>query len=161
MQLPCQGTRTEKYKSPTDADFLWEYDMMRELKVFPQNMSTGDPLILGDLLYVPTSNGVDESHVNIPSPDAPSFICLNRNAGNLIWSDDSPGKDIMHGQWASPAYAAKPVPQVIFPGGDGWVRAFDPSTGKLLWTFDCNPKDAVYGLGGTGTKSDFIAAPVV
>ena len=67
----------------------------------------------------------------------------------------------MHGQWASPCYAAEPVPQVVFPSGDGWLRAFDPATGTLLWKFDCNPKDAIYELGGTGTRSDFIAAPVV
>ena len=156
-----QGAQTEKYKTATDADFIWEYDMIKELKVFPHNMSTGCPLIIGDLLFVQTSNGVDQSHVNIPSPDAPSFICLNRHTGKLLWSDNSPGKDIMHGQWASSSYAADPVPQVIFPGGDGWLRAFDPPTGKLLWKFDCNPKDAVYELGGTGTRSDFIASPVI
>ncbi len=156
-----QGIQTEKYKTATDADFIWELDMMKELNVFPHNMSTGCPLIIGDLLFVQTSNGVDESHINIPSPDAPSFICLNRNTGKLLWKDNSPGKDIMHGQWASPSYAADPVPQVIFPGGDGWLRAFDPPTGKLLWKFDCNPKDAVYELGGTGTRSDFIASPVI
>jgi outer membrane protein assembly factor BamB len=124
-------------------------------------MSTGCPLIVGDLLLVQTSNGVDEGHINVPSPDAPSFICLNRHTGKLIWKDNSPGKDIMHGQWASPAFAEAPVPQAIFPGGDGWLRAFDLPTGKLLWKFDCNAKDAIYELGGTGTKSDFIAAPVV
>ncbi|HVL14292.1 MAG TPA: PQQ-binding-like beta-propeller repeat protein [Gemmata sp.] len=156
-----QGLQTEQYRGATDADVLWEFDMMKELNVFPHNMATGCPLVVGDLLFVPTSNGVDENHINIPSPDAPSFICLNRNTGRLVWKDNSPGKEIMHGQWASPSYAADPVPQVIFPGGDGWLRAFDPPTGKLLWKFDCNPKDAVYELGGTGTRSDFIAAPVV
>ncbi len=156
-----QGVRTEKYKGATDADFIWEYDMMRELKVFPHNMSTGCPLIVGDLLFVPTSNGVDENHVNVANPTAPSFLCLNRLTGKLVWADDSPGYDIMHGQWASPAYTADPVPQVIFPGGDGWLRAFDPPTGKLLWKFDCNPKDSKYELGGKGTRSDFIGAPVI
>jgi outer membrane protein assembly factor BamB len=67
----------------------------------------------------------------------------------------------MHGQWASPAYAAEPVPQVIFPGGDGWLRAFDPPTGTLLWKFDCNPKDATYNIGGFGRKCHFIAAPAI
>jgi outer membrane protein assembly factor BamB len=104
---------------------------------------------------------VDDSHIKLPSPDAPSFICLNRHTGKLVWSDNSPGKNVMHGQWASPAYATEPFPQVIFPGGDGWLHSFDPTTGKPLWKFDCNPKDSVYELGGTGTRNDFIAAPVV
>src|SRR5262249_13686125 len=27
------------------------------------------------------------------------------------------------------------------------------------WKFDCNPKDAVYVLGGGGTKNDFVNTP--
>lgn len=156
-----QGFQGEKYRDATDADVIWELDMIRDLKVFPHNMSTGCPLIVGDRLFLQTSNGVDEGHLNIPSPDAPSFLCLDKRTGKVLWSDNSPGKNILHGQWASPAYAAEPVPQVIFPGGDGWLRAFDPPTGKLLWKFDCNPKGTKYELGGTSAKSDFIAAPVV
>jgi len=112
-------------------------------------------------VFVCTSNGVDETHINLPSPDAPSLICLHRITGKLLWKDNSPGKDVLHGQWSSPAYTAEPVPQVIHGQGDGWLRAFDPTTGKLLWKFDCNRKGARYELGGTGEKSDFIALPVV
>ena len=50
---------------------------------------------------------------------------------------------------------------MIFPGGDGWVYSFEPKTGELLWKFDCNPKDAVYKLGGRGTANDFVATPVI
>src|SRR5262249_35016977 len=117
--------------------------------------------VVGDRIFVCTSNGVDESHVNLPSPDAPTLICLDRNTGKLLWKDNSPGKNIMHGQWSSPSYAETPVPQVIHGQGDGWLRAFDPATGKLLWKFDCNRKGAKYNIGGTGDKSDFIAMPVV
>ena len=57
----------------------------------------------------------------------------------------------MHGQWSNPVYAvANGQPQVIFPGGDGWLRSFDPATGKVIWRFDCNPKDSTYALGGKG-----------
>ena len=72
---------------------------------------------------------------------------------------------IQHGQWANPAYAVvKGQPQVIFPGGDGWIYAFDPqakSGDAPIWKFDCNPKDAKYELAGTGNRSDFIATPVI
>ena len=156
-----QGFQGEKYKQVTDADVIWELDMIQELNVFPHNMATGCPLIVGDRLFVQTSNGVDEGHINIPSPHAPSFLCLDKRTGKVLWKDNSPGKDIMHGQWASPSYASDPVPQVIFPAGDGWLRGFDPASGRLLWKFDGNPKGTKYELGGTGTKNDFIAAPVV
>jgi outer membrane protein assembly factor BamB len=155
-----QGFKGEKYRDATDADILWEYDMRKELGVFPHNMSSGCPLIVGDLLITITSNGVDEGHIKLPAPDAPSLIALDKHTGRLLWKNNSPGKNILHGQWAPPSFSAEPVPQVIVGQGDGWLRAFDPPTGRLLWAFDCNPKDAVYELGGTGTKNDFIAAPV-
>lgn len=157
-----QGIQTEKYKDPTDADIIWEYDMMKELNVFPHNMSACSPLIVGDILYIVTANGVDEGHINIPSPEAPSFIALDKKTGKLLWKSAAPGKNIMHGQWSNPVYAEiDGVRQVIFPGGDGWLRSYVPETGEELWRFDCNPKDAVYELGGTGTRNDFIGTPVV
>ena len=63
----------------------------------------------------------------------------------------------MHGQWSHPVVRGRPGAAGDLHGqGDGWLRGFDPATGKLLWKFDGNPKDAMYELGGTGTKSDFI-----
>ncbi|MCH2575491.1 PQQ-binding-like beta-propeller repeat protein, partial [Candidatus Poribacteria bacterium] len=52
-------------------------------------------------------------------------------------------------------------PQVIFPGGDGWVYSFEAETGKLIWKFDCNPKDSEWELGGRGTRNSIIATPVI
>ena len=64
------------------------------------------------------------------------------------------GLILMHGQWSNPVYAEpNGKPQIIFPGGDGWIYAFEPASGKLLWKFDCNPKNSVYRLGAEGTRS--------
>jgi outer membrane protein assembly factor BamB len=157
-----QGLQTEQYKTPTDADIVWEYDLMKNNDVFPHNAATGCPLIVGDLLYTVTANGMDESHINLPSPLAPSFVALNKKDGTLKWKSSMPGKNIMHGQWSNPVYAdIGGVKQVIFPGGDGWLYAFAPETGELIWKFDANPKGTVYELGGTGNRSDFIGTPVV
>lgn len=157
-----QGIQTEKYKDKTDVDIIWEYDMIKELDVFPHNMSACSPLIVGDTIFVVTANGVDENHINIPSPEAPSFIALDKNTGKLLWKNSAPGKAIMHGQWFNCTFAnIKGVPQVIFPGGDGWIRSFTPDKGELLWSFDANPKDSKYELGGKGTRSDFIGTPVI
>jgi outer membrane protein assembly factor BamB len=152
------GIKTEKYATETDADVVWELDMRRELGVHRHCTSNGAPLVVGDRVFVHTGNGVDSSHINLPAPDAPSLICVDRNTGKVLWKDASPGKGVLHGQWSSPAYADDPVPQVIHGQGDGWLRAFDPATGKLLWQFDANAK---YDLGGTGDKNDFVAMPVV
>jgi outer membrane protein assembly factor BamB len=157
-----QGIQTEKYQTPTDEDVIWEYDLIKNQDVFPHNMSAGCPLIIGDLLYTVTANGVDESHINLPSPLAPSFIALEKKTGKLKWKSNLPGKNIMHGQWSNPAYAEiAGVKQIIFPGGDGWLYSFVPETGELIWKFDANPKDTVYELGGTGNRSDFIGTPVI
>jgi outer membrane protein assembly factor BamB len=165
---------------------IWKLDMIKELGVFPHNLACSSPLLIGDQVFVVTSNGVDEGHINIPSPKAPSFLILDKNTGKVDWSDNSPSanlvkaqegtrkgatsfKDLvdrglllMHGQWSSPAYGVvNGQPQVIFPGGDGWLYAFDPKEKKLIWKFDCNPKDSHYELGFRGTRNDFIATPVI
>jgi outer membrane protein assembly factor BamB len=156
-----QGIQKEQYDDPTDADFLWRNDIIKDYGVFPHNIAACSPLIVNDAVFIVTGNGVDQGHSMLPSPDAPSFMAFDKLTGKLLWKDNSPGKNIMHGQWSSPSYTAKPVPQVIFPGGDGWIRAFEPSTGKLLWKFDGNPKGTEYKIGGDGDKSDFIAMPVI
>jgi RNA polymerase sigma factor (sigma-70 family) len=139
------------------ADIVWEYDMIKQLNVFPHEKSVPSPLIVGDLLFVVTANGVDETHIRIPSPDAPSFLALNKKTGKVIWKDNSPGKNILHTQWSSPTLARiDGRQQILFPGGDGWLRAFEPKTGKLLWKYDCNPKNAV-----AKHRNEFLAVPVV
>jgi outer membrane protein assembly factor BamB len=157
-----EGVTTEKYKDPGHGDVIWEFDMMAELDVFPHNLAASSPLVVGDLVYVTTANGVDESHVNIPSPRAPSFIALDKNTGKLVWESNLPAEKVIHGNWSNASYGVvEGVPQVVFGGGDGWVYGFEPKAGKLLWKFDANPKDAVYALGARGTKNDIIATPVI
>jgi outer membrane protein assembly factor BamB len=156
------GVQDEKYKDKSDADIIWRLDMMEELGVFPHNLAVCSPLVVGDIVYVVTGNGHDESHENIPAPRAPSFLAVNKFTGKVLWESNLPGDKILHGQWSNPCYAEiNGQPQVIFPGGDGWLYAFEPRTGKLLWKFDCNPKNSKYILGGRGTKNEIIATPVV
>ncbi|MFM7152364.1 MAG: PQQ-binding-like beta-propeller repeat protein [Gemmataceae bacterium] len=152
----------EKYTGKQNGDIVWKLDMIKALGVFPHNLATCSPLIVGDILFIITSNGVDEGHVNIPAPNAPSFLAIDKNSGKVLWQDRSPGRNIMHGQWSNPVYTvANGKPQIIFPGGDGYIYAFDPKSGELIWKFDCNPKGAIYRLGGNGTKNDFVSTPVI
>lgn len=127
------------------AEVVWKLDMIEELGNFPHNMSNASPVIYGDLIYVSTSNGVDESHVHVPSPRAPAIIALNRHTGELVWEDASPGENILHGQWA-PVTIGKigDTVQAVMPQGDGWIRGYDALTGEKLWEFDSNPKDSVW-----------------
>ena len=151
----------------TEADTMWEYNMMAELEVSQHNMCNCSITALGDILFVNTSNGLDESHLNLPSPDAPSFIAMDKNTGEVLWKDGSPAAQILHGQWSSPTVALLDgVAQVIFAGGDGWVYSFKANggvdgAGELLWKFDANPKTSKWILGGRGTRNNLIATPVV
>ena len=156
----------EPNENRDEADVVWKLDMMKELGVSQHNMASCSVTSAGNLLFVNTSNGVDEGHVNIPRPIAPSFICLDRTTGKVLWTDDSPGKNILHGQWSSPAYdVLGGVPQVLFGGGDGWLYSFhaegENGKAKLLWKFDCNPKDSLYSLGGRATRNHLIGTPVI
>ncbi len=116
--------------------------MIEEVGSYPHNMSNSSPVIYGDLIYLSTSNGQDESHVHIPSPQAPSIIALNKNTGKLVWEDNSVEDRILHGQWSTPAVGTiGGVVQVVSAQGDGWVRGYEAESGKKLWEFDTNPKD--------------------
>jgi outer membrane protein assembly factor BamB len=156
------GAQTEKETSPIDGDVIWEYDMMKELDVFPHNLAVSSPLVVDGILYATTGNGVDEGHINIPSPQAPSFIALDAKTGQLVWDSNLPGEKIFHGTWSNPTYGViKGRPQVILPGGDGWVYSLEPKTGKLIWKFNANPPGAKYILGPRGTANEVIATPVI
>ncbi len=155
--------RDEPNENRDEADVLWKLDMMREFGVRPHNMSQCSIVVVDGRLFVCTSNGVDDSHSNIPAPQAPSFISLDQDTGKVLWKDNSPGANIHHGQWASPSYGVLGGrPQVLFPGGDGWLYSFDPAgdgdgKSKLLWRFDCNLKNSKLILGGRGTRNEPIA----
>jgi outer membrane protein assembly factor BamB len=148
---------TESAVGPADADVVWKLDMMKELGVMQHNMANTSPVVWENLVFAVTSNGRDEYHEAVPSPGAPSFIAVDKNTGKVAWKDNSPGDRILHGQWASPALGeVNGVMQVFFPGGDGWLYGFEARTGKKLWSFDLNPKDAVWPK----TRNFIIATPV-
>ena len=148
----------EVHIGETDADVIWMFDMIEEVGSFPHNMSNSSPVAQGDLLFLSTSNGQDESHVNVPSPRAPSIIALNIRTGELVWEDSSVGERILHGQWATPTVGTiDGVTQVIMGQGDGWVRAYVADTGEKLWEFDSNPKDSVWPK----TRNELISTAVV
>ncbi len=159
--------KAESYQTEMEADIIWVFDMMGQLNTSQHNMCSCSITGHGDLLFVNTSNGVDESHIVIPSPDAPSFMVINKDSGKVLWTDKSPGVNILHGQWSSPTYAELAgKPQLLFAGGDGWLYSFAPEgdgqgNAKLYWKFDCNPKESVWILGGRGTRNNIIATPVV
>ncbi len=173
VNVRVEGPRLVAYKvlnidDKDEADVIWRLNMMLDLGVSQHNMCSCSVTAAGDTLFVNTSNGVDEGHVNLPAPAAPSFVALDKNTGKVLWSDNTPGENVLHGQWSSPAYAnLGGVNQVIFGAGDGWVYSFDAdqsaAQGKavMLWRFDANPKESKYVLGGRADRNHIIGTPVV
>lgn len=137
--------------SATDADILWRFDIIKECGVRQHDQAHGSSLIHGQYLYVNTSNGVDDTHRHIASPDAPSLIVLDKTTGRLIAQDDEHiGPRIFHSTWSSPALGrVNGRALLFFCGGNGVVYAFEPVTGappagevlklKKVWQFDCDP----------------------
>ena len=148
----------EKLTREVDADIIWRYDMMEELGVQQHNMANSSPVVFENLIFVSTSNGQDESHVNVPSPKAPAIIAVDKTTGKLAWEDNPVGEKILHGQWSSPAVGAVGgVVQVVVGQGDGYVRGYDAKSGKRLWEFDLNPKESVWPK----TRNEVISTPII
>ncbi|HEX6648874.1 MAG TPA: PQQ-binding-like beta-propeller repeat protein [Pyrinomonadaceae bacterium] len=155
---PC---REEVFKDNAAADVIWQLDMPA-LGVFPHEACNSEVLSLGDLLLVSTSNGQNEGHTRVPSPRAPSLIAVNKRSGELVWRAIGPGDKVLHGAWSSPVAAnVNGRMQVLFGGGDGWLRAYDAASGEEVWRFDGNPKDARWlPRAGVLSRSAIIASPV-
>jgi len=161
---------------PNIPEILWSFNMIERLQTRPHHATCTSVLILDDLLFTGTSNGVGADEKTVPAPAAPSFIALDKATGELVWSDASPGENILDGQWGSPCAlqwtdsTGKPRTQVVFPGGDGWLYGFEvlPKEDAMAqnrvvpsWKFDCNPKDSVWKGHGNGDRNILVATPVV
>ncbi len=142
---------------------IWTYDMVKELDVFICQLAYSSPLIVGDLVYALTSNGVDVGTGKLPRPKAPSLVAVNKKTGKLAWSNNHPGAKVMRGQWSNPSAATVgKTTQIIYGGGDGWLYGLEAKTGALIWKFDCNPKSAPpYKFGGGSLRCFIVATPVV
>jgi outer membrane protein assembly factor BamB len=162
------GTNDGPYKDESfqddraAADIIWELDLCAALGVFPHEACNSEVLPLGDLLVVCTSNGRNEGHTRVPSPRAPSLIAVDKRSGKVVWQAVGAGERVLHGQWCSPAAAnVNGRTQVLFGGGDGWLRAYDAGSGRELWRFDGNPKDAPWRpRPGVFSRCSIVASPV-
>ncbi|MCA9426713.1 MAG: PQQ-binding-like beta-propeller repeat protein, partial [Candidatus Omnitrophica bacterium] len=148
---------------------LWVTDLIGELGVHPHDAPFGSILLLGDYLYLCTSNGVDASHKFMPAPEAPSLAVLEKATGRIVAVDgENMGPRTVHCTWSSPSYAnVEGRDLIFFGGGDGVVYAFEPFSPnqkdsgeiallKRVWRFDCDPtapKENVHDYKGNKVTS--------
>ncbi len=144
---------------PGDADILWLFDLRKDADVYQHDSAHASILMHGDLLYLNTSNGTDNTHRRIRSPDAPALVVFDKNTGRYLARDrEGMSPRTFHCTWSSPALGEVGGRTLIFFGGpDGWVYAFEalkkaPPEGtvetlKLAWKFDCDaagPKQDIH-----------------
>jgi outer membrane protein assembly factor BamB len=136
---------------PTDADIIWRFDLTSGAGIWSHDGAHSSILIRGDHLYLNSGTGVDNSHVKIRTPDAPSLVVLDKKTGRLLARDgERIAPKIFHCTWSSPSMAKVGGRELIFfAGGNGVVYAFEPlgdtppdgevRTLKKVWEFDFDP----------------------
>jgi outer membrane protein assembly factor BamB len=134
-----------------DGDIIWRFDPIDELEVRPHDAASCSALIVGDMVYVGTSNGVDKPHTSVISPLAPSLIVLDKRSGTLVATDNERiGTRMYHAQWSPPSSGTiRGKTLIFFGGGDGVCYAFEairvaaeePVFLKKVWSYDCNPPE--------------------
>jgi outer membrane protein assembly factor BamB len=140
-----------------DGDIIWRFDPIDELGVCPHDVASCSVLIVGDMLYAATSNGVEKSHEKVVSPLAPGLIVLDKRTGVLLATDDEKiGTRQWHTQWGSPSSGTVgDKTLVFFPGADGVCYAFEALTAapktpvhlQKVWSYDCCPAECKYRDG--------------
>jgi len=134
-----------------DGDVVWRFDPIEELGVFVHDAASCSVLIHGDLIYLSTSNGVNQAHDAILAPEAPAMIALDKRTGRLAAREsDGISARLFHCQWSSPSLAkVDGKTLVFFGGGDGVCYAFEalaeapesPVDLEKVWSYDCNPAE--------------------
>jgi outer membrane protein assembly factor BamB len=118
-------------------DILWTLGM-KEMRVDPEDAASGTPLLLGDQLWVTTSNSRGQRPASAqqkqmpeqrpePNPDVriPNIVVVDKLTGELIAKEDHPPLEVYHGQWSSLAAGEVDGQMLVFWGdGYGIVHAY-------------------------------------
>ena len=163
----------EPLTGKTDGDIAWEIDFPADHGVFKrEDAGMGNPLssptILstgehGELVFCGTMQGANPDG-EVSNPEAPTFVAVRLADGEIVWSTSVPGADVAPGSFGSPAVLGEgETAKVLFPAGDGKLYAFEPATGRELWSIDFGgpprPDHAFYS--GVAERNLFYGRPVV
>ncbi|NLI00822.1 MAG: PQQ-like beta-propeller repeat protein [Chthonomonadales bacterium] len=134
------------------ADILWRLDLVEQCGIHRHDAAHGSPVVVGDVLYINTSNGVDDNHMITPALEAPNLVAVHKRTGRLLARDGLRiGERNIHAAWSSPAYGTVGSRRMIFFGGpDGVCYAFEAlaetasseaplQTLREVWRYDGDP----------------------
>jgi outer membrane protein assembly factor BamB len=197
-ELAPDGNRVLAYSrgtpeklGPTDADVVWRFDMIKEVRCWPFNAQNAALLIRGDCLYVPTCSVFDrrphEGPTIVPPDewkkkyhrktyDSPNLIVLDKRTGTLLAADETGAfEESFHGAHSSPALGRIAGRELlVWCSGRGVCYAFDPDFAartdgkparlKTVWRFRCVDA-ATYDANSLDKrpkqKVEIVASPVI
>lgn len=135
----------------SDADIIWAFDMVSGAGIWSHDGAHSGIIVDGDLLYLNTGTGVDNTHRKIRTPDAPSLLVLDKDTGRMLARErEGIAPNIFHCTWSAPSLVEKDGQKTIyFAGGNGIFYAFEAlktkppegevATLKKIWQFDPDP----------------------
>lgn len=115
----------------------------------------------GDTLYVPMSDF--DGGPRWPGEPKPGMYAVELGSGKVKWF--TPAKDICAGrEFCQPGISApaSAIPGAVVAGAmDGWLRAYDSESGRIIWAFDTAvPHETLGGGRATGGSIGGGAGPV-
>lgn len=161
-----------------DGELVWSIDMVADLGVsFSPDWALSNkfctPLVHGDYVYCVTGQGItraspplEKRHlVAVDKPEPPHFLCVHKRSGRIAWGSSIPGWKANY-SWSSPVLCRVGSDEVIaFPGGDGVLYFFEPTTGRLRSRHDLNPPGVTewhsFTIPGKDARLFFAAEPLV
>ncbi len=110
---------------------------------------------VSDLSFLPGMRGIDPTKGG-------GISAYRADTGALLWKTPAPGCGDRRPCSPAQSQAISAIPGAVFSGSlDGHLRAYDESSGKVIWDFDtAQPFQAVNGVPAKGGSLD-VGGPVI
>jgi outer membrane protein assembly factor BamB len=110
-----------------DGREVWKFDLTTGAGIWSHDAAHSSILVRGNLLYLNSGTGVDNTHKRIRTPDAPSLVVLDKRTGRFLARDNEHiAPNIFHCTWSAPSLGrVDGRPLVFFGGGNGILYAFE------------------------------------
>lgn len=138
-----------QWGSAADGERIYAAVSDAEIRPAPDGTPGAQKSLLGSLAFDPTAGG--------------GLSALKRETGEIVWKTSHPGCQGAPGCSPAQSAAVTAIPGVVFSGGiDGHLRAYDASSGRIVWDVDTKREyTTVNGVKANGGSLDGPGAVVV